>query len=113
VQNFVRDGDTKKFTAGSALGAGVGVLLGPSLVGIVTNDVANGAVGEAMLTGVFDVAKATGAAWTDGLKLYWDDTAKNFTTTSNTGANAFAGTADGAAGSSAAVGRINLNRSFP
>jgi predicted RecA/RadA family phage recombinase len=27
------------------------------------------------------VPKATGQAWTEGAVLYWDDTAKNFTTT--------------------------------
>jgi len=109
VQNFVRRGETKQFTAGSALVAGVGVLMG-TVVGVVTNDVASGAVGEAMLAGVFDVAKATGA-WTDGAKIYWDNAAKKFTTTSSS--NTFAGTADQAAQSGDATGRLNLNRGFP
>jgi predicted RecA/RadA family phage recombinase len=62
-----------------------GALVG-TVVGIASSDVANAARGEFDVTGIFDVPKATGTAWTEGATIYWDNTAKNFTTvsTSNT-----------------------------
>lgn len=56
--------------------------------------------------GVYDVPKATGAAWAEGDLLYWDDTAKAFTKTAT--ANTKAGVAVKAAASADTEGRIKL-----
>jgi predicted RecA/RadA family phage recombinase len=53
-----------------------------------------------------DVPAATSQSWAEGVTLYWDDTAKKFTTTATS--NTKAGVATAAKGSSAAVGGIRL-----
>lgn len=57
--------------------------------------------------GLYDnMAKATGSAWTEGAKLYWDDTNKRFTTTAT--ANTLAGVAAAAATAGATSGSVLL-----
>ncbi len=53
-----------------------------------------------------EVPKATGQAWVGLDKIYWDDTAKNFTTTSTS--NTLAGYARRAADSADTTGRLVL-----
>ncbi len=61
----------------------------------------------AVPSGLFDeCAKATGSAWTEGAKLYWDDTNKRFTT-SATG-NTLVGFAAADAASGATTGSVIL-----
>ncbi len=60
--------------------------------------------------GVFDLPKATGAAWTQGVRIYWDDTAKNCTTTPST--NKLIGVAMAAALSGDTIGRVRLSGAF-
>ena len=57
--------------------------------------------------GVYTLPKTTSQSWTEGVKLYWDDTAKSFTTTSSS--NTLAGCAAAAAGSSDTTGSVRLN----
>jgi predicted RecA/RadA family phage recombinase len=76
-----------------------------SIIG-VTSSAANGTTFEGHVTGLHVVAKATGAAWSQGDTLYWDDTAKNFTKTSS--GNTKAGYAALAAASGDAIGSIRL-----
>jgi predicted RecA/RadA family phage recombinase len=56
---------------------------------------------------VGDLAKVSAQAWTEGAKIYWDDTAKNFTTTS--GGNTLAGVAAAAAANPSATGKVRLD----
>jgi predicted RecA/RadA family phage recombinase len=56
--------------------------------------------------GVFDLDAKTGQAWDAGMSVYWDDTAKVYTTT--VGTNAKAGYAVAAKDAAAATGRIKL-----
>lgn len=56
-----------------------------------------------------EVDKATGATWTVGQKIYWDDTNKVFTHDSATGSNPAAGFAAADALSADAVGYLDLN----
>lgn len=78
---FKQPGDVLEFTAPSGgVTAGVPVLIGSVLV-IPTTTAAQGVLFRGKRTGVHTVPKATGAAWTEGAILYWDNTAKNFTTT--------------------------------
>lgn len=108
MKNFVYGAERIDFTnsTGATLNSGVGVLLG-TLFGIVQNTVANGADGVMVTCGVFDVAKATGQTWSVGAAIYWDNTAKNFTTT--TTSNTLVGKAVAAAQSGDTVGRVRLN----
>lgn len=81
MRNFVQPGDTIGVLAPYALTPGAGALVG-SIFGVALNAAANGAAVELKRTGVFDLAKATGEAWTVGAKVYWDNTNKRLTTTS-------------------------------
>ena len=96
AKNFIQPGNTIALTAPYAVVSGDGLLVG-SIFGVATGDAANGVELEAMVTGVFDLAKA-GDAVTQGAKLYWDNTNKNLTTTLT------ANTLIGAAVSAAAIG---------
>lgn len=101
-------------TASRTVKSGEACLIG-SMIGIAQIDVTNATVGDFAIDGVHDVAKATGAAWTEGELIYWDDTAKNFTATSS--ANTLAGVAvlndsDAMPGSSATTGRLMLRAAF-
>jgi predicted RecA/RadA family phage recombinase len=52
------------------------------LFGVAVNKLANAEVGAFNLVGVYELAKATGAI-TAGAKVYWDNSAKNVTTTAS------------------------------
>lgn len=81
MRNFVQPGDTISVTAPYAVASGGGALVG-SIFGIATNAAASGAAVELKRTGVFDVAKTTGEPWTQGVKVYWNNSTKLLTTTS-------------------------------
>lgn len=93
---------------GSAKAAGDGVLIG-SVVGVAETAIAASATGAVRLTGVVRVTKATGAGlgWAQGDKIYWDDTAGEFTDVS--AANTFAGVAAVANGDNDTTGDLVLN----
>lgn len=90
MKGFVQEGDVIRMTAPYARAAGEGMLVG-SAFGVAQVAAAISAVVEAAVVGAFVLAKATGAAWTEGQKIYWDDAAKNCTTT--VGANKLIGVA--------------------
>ena len=108
MKNFIAVGNAIEFTAGADVGSGDGVLFG-SIFGVAAGDVASGARGVLNVTGIFDLPKAPSQAWTEGVKVYWDDTNKRCTTavTSNTligvAVKAVGGTAD------ETTGRVRLN----
>jgi len=52
-----------------------------AIIAIAAYAALNGAAVVGYTEGAYTVPKATGAAWSDGDTLYWDDTAKNFTKT--------------------------------
>lgn len=108
MKTFVQHGRTMSANAPYAVVSGAAALLG-SIVGVAQTDVANGVEGEWDLEGVFDLAKATGQAWSFGAKIYWDNTAKNFTTTS--AGNTLAGVAAKRLGeiAGATTGWVRLN----
>jgi predicted RecA/RadA family phage recombinase len=110
MKNFVQPGDIVTVTAPYDVNSGDGLKVG-SLVGIATNKALSGSLAEAKLCGVHDVTKAAGAAWAEGAIIYWDDTAKNFTTTATS--NTKVGVAVlPAAASADVIGRVRLNGSF-
>jgi predicted RecA/RadA family phage recombinase len=95
-----------RFTAGSALSAG-DVTTVQDRVGVVYEDVANGAVGllivETDHKGIL-MTKAAGATWSVGQRLYWD--AGNSAV--NTISGSFIGFAAYAAASADVTGRVEL-----
>ena len=105
--NYVEAGEVLPLTAPSG-----GVVKGTpykigSLIVIALFSAAQTESFSALTKGVATVPKATGQTWSEGAKLYWDDSAKKFTTTSS--ANTLAGVATVAAGSSDTTGKIRLD----
>ena len=109
MKNFVQPGEVLTLTAPYALTSGDGFKVG-GIIALATADAANGAPVEGVVAGVYDVKKTSAQAWTVGLKLYWDDTAKEFTSTSTS--NTLAGVAGAVAANPSAIGRVRLNGSF-
>jgi len=109
MKNFIQTGGVLTLTAPGALAAGVGVKVG-SIVGITTSAADSGAQVEVLLEGVVEVAKVSAQAWTQGVIIYWDDTAKLFTTTSTS--NTLVGVATAAAANPSATGKLRLNGTF-
>jgi len=108
MKNYDSDGDTLTITAGATTVSGDGVLVG-SLFGVATGDIANGAQGTILLTGVFDLPKAPSQAWTLGAKIYWDATNKRCTNVAT--GNTLIGAAMLVVGNTAGeiIGRVRLN----
>jgi predicted RecA/RadA family phage recombinase len=82
MKNFIQEGDVIRMTAPYNVAAGAGLLVG-SMFGVAQITAVSGTLVDAAVEGIFVLPKATGA-WTEGAKIYWDDTAKNCTTTSST-----------------------------
>jgi predicted RecA/RadA family phage recombinase len=78
LKNFIQPGGTVTLTAPSDVSSGAGLLVG-SLFGVASGDAASGADVEAVTEGVFDLAKTSAQAWSQGDKVYWDDTNKECT----------------------------------
>lgn len=122
ANNLIQPGDTITYVLGSgetAVASGKGILIGV-MVGVVIslqrNDQtvfknqasAEGDVAEVRLEGVYLLEKTTGEAWSQGAKLYWNNTTKKFTTTAS--GNTFGGYAWAAALSAATTGEVSLWR---
>jgi len=106
--NFIQPGDVLDLTAPSGgVTAGVAVLIG-SLVVVPTATVAQTLQFEGQITGVFTLAKATGATWSEGQVLYFDSSAGNFATAQSATARR-AGVAVAAAASGDTTGKLRLN----
>lgn len=105
MKNLIQKGDTLSLTAPADVVGGQGILVG-SIFGVCSHDAKSGETMEVAVEGVFDLPKATGAL-TEGAKLYWDNTAKNITTTATS--NTLIGAAVAVAASGDATGRVRLN----
>jgi predicted RecA/RadA family phage recombinase len=81
MKKFAQPGEMMTFTApAGGVTVDVPVLIGGLLV-IPAVTVAQGLQFQGATCGVFiSMPKAAGSAWAEGQNLYWDDTAKNFTT---------------------------------
>lgn len=109
MKNFVQPGRAITLIAPYALLSGQGLLVG-SIFGVASNDAAISTEVETRLEGVYSLTKATGAAWTVGALIYWDNTARNCTTTAAT--NKLIGVATVAAAAGDAVGTLRLNATY-
>lgn len=112
MKNFVQPGDVLTAIAPSGGVVSGNVYLIGAALGVAATTAAAGQEFEFKVNGVFDVPKAASQAWTLFALVYWDDTAKNFTTTSS--GNTKAGIAVKAVGNGAGetTGRVRLNASF-
>lgn len=80
MKTYVQHGKILPFTAPSGgVTSGVGVLIGALFV-VPLHSAAVGASFEAHVEGVITLPKAAGVV-AEGVKLYWDNTAKNVTAT--------------------------------
>ena len=92
MKNYLQSDDRITVTAPYAVASGAGCLVG-SIFGVAVSAIASGVKGIVALEGIFLLAKSTGAAWTEGARLYWDDSAKSVTTNAAAGANKLIGVA--------------------
>lgn len=109
MKTLISDGKTLAVTAPYAVASGAGCLVG-SLFGVAQDAAASGASVVLSLTGIVQLAKTTGAAWTVGALIYWDDTNKKAITTSS--GNKLIGVAAAAAASGDTTGQVRLNSAF-
>ena len=104
--NFVQEGKTLDYTAsGADVASGEFVVVG-ILGGVAKTAIADGKTGAVCISGVFSVAKASGAV-TQGAKLYWNSSNDNLTTTAS--GNTLVGVAAEAAASGDATAKLLLN----
>jgi predicted RecA/RadA family phage recombinase len=79
----VQDGDVLTLVAPYDVASGSGLLVG-SVFGVAKFAASSGANVEAAVEGVYEFAKVSAQAWTQGALIYWDNAAKNCTTTVGT-----------------------------
>ena len=107
MKNYIQEGKTLELTAPTGgVVSGNAYLIGALLV-VAVADAAETEKFNGTAQGVFELAKATGQAWTEGAKLYWDNTNSRFTTTAS--GNTLAGVAVAAAASGDAIGTVRLD----
>ena len=106
MRNYVQGDESVDLTAPSGgVTAGLAYKIG-ALIVIAAATVAQNLSFCGYRRGVFDVVTDTGAAWSEGDTIYWDNTNHVFTKTSTS--NTKCALCVAAKGSSAAVGRIVL-----
>lgn len=70
--NYVQPGKTLTLTAPYQRNSGLGAQVG-FIFGVALQTVANGVDGEFGIDGVWELAKTSAQAWTQGQKIYWDN----------------------------------------
>jgi predicted RecA/RadA family phage recombinase len=80
MKNKIQAGKVLSVLAPYAVLSGQALQVG-ALVGVASNDAANGASVEIDREGVYSLAAVTADTGTIGAKAYWDNTAKRITTT--------------------------------
>jgi len=107
MENFDQEGEVIPLTAPTGgVVSGTAYKIG-SLIVVALVTVAETLPFSALVKGVVTHAKVSAQAWTEGVKIYWDDSAKNFTTT--VGANTLCGVAAAAAANPSATGDVRLD----
>lgn len=107
MKNFVSPGNTMTLTApsGGATG-GLPIKVG-AVVGVPAHDADEGAEVETHVGhGVWTLAKTSAQAWTQGAKIYWDDSGKVCTTSAS--GNTLMGFAAAGADNPSATGKVRL-----
>lgn len=109
MKNFIQDGDVLTLAAPYDRLSGEGALIG-SIFGVAAVDVLSTKNGQFKTKGVFSLKKTSAQAWTQGAKIYWDNTAKEATNVAT--GNTPIGVATEAAANPSATGKVRLNGSF-
>lgn len=107
MKNFVQEGDLITFAAAPYAVASGGGFKSGAFVAIAVVAAASGAPVTGKIEGVFTHAKNSADVWTVGTKVYWDDTAKVFT--SVVGTNTLVGAAVEAAAGGITTGTVYLD----
>ena len=110
MNNNLKTGDVITLTAPSGgVTSGLGYKIGQLFV-VATNTIDETLPFEGLVSGVVELVKDAGTAWTEGEHIYWDDSAKNCVDASGTVAGKMLiGCAADAAGSAAVLGKVRLN----
>lgn len=110
MKNYIQPGGTLELPAPYDVASGGGALIG-TIFGVAVATVANGALGQFVTEGVYDLPKTAGDTPAPGAKVYWNNSTKAVTTTAsgNTLIGVQAGTAASASGD--ATVRVRLNGS--
>lgn len=106
MKNAKQKGEVIEVVAPAGGIASGSVVIKGGFVGVAVIDAAEGETCTVIREGVFELPKATGAAWTQGDSIYWDNTAKNCTKTSS--GNTLLGYAFNDAASGDALGNVSL-----
>ena len=106
MNNFKQAGDIVTLPAPYQRNSGQAALIG-GIFGVAVATVANGADGQWKRTGVFELPKTSAQAWTAGAKIYWDNAAKECTTTAS--GNTLVGCATEAAVNPSSTGMVLLD----
>ena len=107
MKTYLGPGERIAYANSAAVSSGDVVLSGVTVL-VACGAFAANETGSYLLDGAHTLAKATGQTWTVGAQLYWDNTNKNFTTTSS--GNTAAGKALAAAASGDTTGKVKINR---
>lgn len=108
ARNYVKSGERRTFTAGTAVASGQAVVLGADL-GVSLTNVAQGAQGEAALVDVWELPCAAAADIAANDRLIWDVSAGEFITAgAGTGDLVNCATADAPAGTGITTVRARL-----
>lgn len=112
MKNYVQDGDIIRVVCpAGGRNSGDGVLV-DALFGVATHDAEAGAELEIKTRGVFDLAKNSAEAFTQGQPLYWDNSPAPGVLTGSAPGNVPVGVATEAAANPSSFGRIKLNESY-
>lgn len=103
MKNFIQSGEILEVIAPYDVTSGGGVLVG-SIFGFAVTSAVSGQPVNIKRKGVFEHAKTSAQAVTQGAALYWDNTNKVLTTTAS--GNTLVGAAALPAANPSAVGRI-------
>ncbi len=106
MNNYVNDGVVVTAAAPRNVNSGEGALIGAAMFGVATGTFLSTVVGEFLVKGRVLLTAKTSQAWTQGDRLFWDNT--NFWVSSTAADGIFIGLAAADKGSSAAVGDVNL-----
>lgn len=106
MKNFIQHGETVSLPAPYAVNGGDGLLVGV-LFGVAVASAAAGEAVETKTTGVFILPAAVANVIAQGAKAYWDDTARQVTSTAT--GNTLIGAAIIAKANGDATIRVRLN----
>lgn len=108
MKNFLSSGGTIILTSAVAKASG-NVYFAGDLGGVAGHDAATNEPLVLHLVGTYELPKATGQAWTQGVLVYWDGANSVCTTADGAGANKALGHAAEAALTAATAGVVRLS----